>query len=59
MASMSRNKNGGHAQGVEVPLENGADVNSKDNRGLTALWLAEQKGHTDIIELLRKHGAEE
>jgi len=59
MASMSRNRNGGHAQVVKVLLENGAHAEAKTREGLTPSSLAKQKGHAEIVELLRKHGARE
>ena len=37
----------------------GADVNLQDWRGQTPLLLAKQKGHDEIVELLRKHGAKD
>jgi len=37
----------------------GADIDVKNRRGETPLSLAKQKGHTEIVELLRKHGAKE
>jgi hypothetical protein len=37
----------------------GADVNVKDVGGETALSVAKAKGHTEIVELLRKHRAGE
>ncbi|MHC4792479.1 MAG: ankyrin repeat domain-containing protein [Planctomycetota bacterium] len=44
---------------VELLLSKGADINAKDNNGKTALSYAIEHGHTEIIELLRKHGAKE
>ena len=39
--------------------DNGADINTKNKDGYTALDLARDKGHTEIVELLKKHGAKE
>ena len=44
---------------TELVLEAGVDVNLKDNKGKIPLQLAREKGHTEIVELLRKHEAEE
>lgn len=30
----------------------GADVNAKRNDGVTALWLAAQEGHTEVVNVL-------
>jgi len=40
-------------------IASGADVNAIDNQGRTPLWWAKHKGHKEIVELLRKHGAKE
>jgi len=42
---------------VELLLSKGADINAKDNNGKTALSWAIENGYTEIVELLRKHGA--
>ncbi|UCE49735.1 MAG: hypothetical protein JSW47_06215 [Phycisphaerales bacterium] len=44
---------------VELLIGNGADVNAKNNEDQTPLQLEEDKGHTKIITLPRKHGAKE
>lgn len=44
---------------VKVLLDNGADKEIKDDKGRTPLKIAEEKGHGEIIELLRGHRAEE
>jgi hypothetical protein len=49
----------GHIDIVRTLLQAGADANMKDEKGLTALAWALVKGHTDIVELLKKHGAKE
>jgi len=38
-------------------LTNGADVNAKDEDETTPLYIAVEEGHTEIADLLRKHGA--
>ncbi|MFC1636429.1 ankyrin repeat domain-containing protein, partial [Planctomycetota bacterium] len=44
---------------VELLIARGADVNAKDGDGNTPLWHASKEGHTEIVEILRKHGAKE
>jgi len=34
-------------------------MNAKDNKQQTALSLAKERGHVEIAEVLRKHGAKE
>jgi ankyrin repeat protein len=40
-------------------IAHGADINAKDSRGQTPLQYAKKKGHTEIVKLLKKHGAKE
>jgi ankyrin repeat protein/beta-lactamase regulating signal transducer with metallopeptidase domain len=44
---------------IESAIAEGFDLNIKDHDGATALWYAKEKGHTEIVELLQKHGAKE
>jgi len=44
---------------VALLIDKGADVNAKDRDGKTPLSLAQEKGHNEIIELLKKRGAKE
>ena len=38
-------------------IEKGADVNAKTKGGATALAMAQDKGHSEIVALLKNHGA--
>ena len=42
---------------VKCLIENGADVNIKNNEGKTALDLAEENGYKEIVEILKSVGA--
>ena len=42
---------------VRVLLEHGASVGAEDVDGRTPLRIALTEGHSDIVELLSKHGA--
>jgi len=42
---------------VRLLLEYGADVEAKNSRGETALQEATEKGHDEVVKLLREHGA--
>jgi ankyrin repeat protein/predicted TIM-barrel fold metal-dependent hydrolase len=44
---------------VELLISKGANVNARDALGRTPLFYAQHQGRTKIVELLRKHGAEE
>lgn len=46
-------------QMVKLLLEKGADVNARDRDGWTALKRARKRGATEIVNLLRAHGAKE
>ena len=49
----------GHKDVVELLIAKDADVNAKNRKGKTPLSLANEKGHKEIVELLRTHGAKE
>lgn len=49
----------GHTNTVRLLLDNGAYVNAKTEFEMTALKLAESRGHKKIAELLNKHGAKD
>ena len=49
----------GRKEVVEVLIAKGADVNAKDRQGRTPSKWAEQRGHTEIADLLHKHEAKE
>ena len=40
-------------------VEKGADVNAKDKKGKTPLWLAKERSAWDIAEYLKAHGAKD
>lgn len=48
----------GQAEKVQALLEVGADVDAKDEDGITALWAAAAGGHTDIVRTLLDGGAD-
>src|SRR5207245_2890679 len=43
---------------VQAALANGAEVNAKNEIGVSALWIAVSNGKSEVIELLVKHGAD-
>lgn len=43
---------------VEEIIKQGADVNARNELGISALWIAVSKGKFDVVELLIKHGAD-
>ena len=49
----------GHTATVQSLLDGGADVNAKLGEGLTALMGAAAKGHAEVVEILKKAGAED
>jgi ankyrin repeat protein len=44
---------------VKDLLDKGADVNARNKDGQTALMFAKMSKHSQIVELLKRHGAEE
>jgi len=42
---------------VKLLLGKGADVNAKAKDGWTALMIASRKGHQEVVNLLKAHGA--
>jgi ankyrin repeat protein len=50
--------NDGAGNIIEMLLHAGASVAPADSNGLTPLWMASAKGHTDAARLFLKHGAD-
>jgi outer membrane protein assembly factor BamB len=48
----------GDVKAVAAALESGADVNAKNEIGVSALWIAAGKDKLDVIELLVQRGAD-
>lgn len=48
----------GDAKAVAAALDGGAEVNAKNEIGVSALWIAASKGKLEVIELLVKRGAD-
>jgi len=44
---------------VKLLLQKGADPNAKTDAGVTAMKLAEDQGHKEVVELLKSNGAKE
>lgn len=42
---------------VKLIIEQGAELDERDNRGRTALMIAAERGHTEIVRILRESGA--
>lgn len=42
---------------VESLVDKGADVNARDDHGVTPLTRAASQSHADIVEFLTQHGA--
>ena len=48
----------GHVDQVEMLLEHGADINAKNDKGLTSIQVAKMHGRTDMAKLLEEKGAD-
>src|SRR5580704_7018399 len=48
----------GDIKAIKAAIDRGADVNAKNEIGVSALWVATSKGKLDVIELLVKQGAD-
>ena len=48
----------GDAEALRVALDRGAEVNAKNEMGVSALWIAASKGKLDVIQLLVERGAD-
>lgn len=48
----------GYSESVQTLLEKGAQVDQKDNDGMTPLMYAAEYGRSDIVQLLIQHGAQ-
>lgn len=49
----------GHTNTVKALLNAGAEVDAKDDKGKTTLMRATEKGHAEIVQLLKQAGAKE
>jgi ankyrin repeat protein len=49
----------GHTDTLHTNLTQCADVDAKDNRGFTALRLAKEREHKEIVRILKEVSAEE
>ena len=47
----------GHTGIVQILLDNHADINATDDSHMTALQHATERGHADIVRLLKQAGA--
>lgn len=48
----------GNARALRALLDAGADINTRDDHGQTALMNAARDGHTEMVRLLIERGAE-
>jgi ankyrin repeat protein len=49
----------GQKEIAEILIAHSATVNAKDKEGKTPLHWALDKGHRDVVEVLRQHGGTE
>ena len=49
----------GHTEVVKLLIDNGADLNHKNNGGVTALRTAAREGRTEVVKLLIDNGADQ
>ena len=47
----------GHKNAVRLLLQNNADVNARNDAGQTALMIAVENGHVEVVRLLLHHAA--
>jgi ankyrin repeat protein len=57
-AAWKRAAKSGDVEAARALLESGADINSRDRYGQTALMLAARGGHEALVETLIEHGAD-
>ena len=48
----------GNIEAIKQHLADGADMNARDDDGLTPLHFAAERGHKEIVELLIANGAD-
>ena len=48
----------GKSNGVELLLDEGADINARDKNGQTVLMAASSEAHVDVVKLLLARGAD-
>jgi outer membrane protein assembly factor BamB len=48
----------GDTKAIRAALDSGADVNARNEMGVTALWIAASKGKLEVIDLLLDRGAD-
>ena len=47
----------GHVESVQLLIQNGAEINAKDNQQATPLHFAVRSGNYEVVNLLLKNGA--